>query len=166
MKRNNQKRRVVDNTPRHTRSDHGANNLYTPPIKKLGLNAVVGDGASPEGDSALLKRLEKITNEINTMQTYPNQNQPPNQNYHTQGNQYSQMGGGPPGGFPPSLSNASPRPMDFYVGQDFSPRQMNEMSSNHSHQNPENLSPHKMRYGSQQYGTGTGMSVSNQMVSD
>jgi len=164
MKRTTNQKRKIDNTPRHSRSDHGqaSNNLYTPPIGKIGGRKREGKGAVSDdgggGDSALLKRLEKITNEINTMQTYPNQNQPPNQSFHAQYHPQSMMSGGPPG-FPPSYSNASPRPMDFFVGE--SPRQMNEVT-NSGYQNTDvspqhHHSPQKLPYGP------SNMSVSNQM---
>ena len=140
MKRN-QKRRVVDNSPRVTRSDHGnsskanTNILYTPPIGKTGH----GSNTSSGGDSALLQRLEKITNEINTMQTYPNQqNQPPNQNYpfqyntqphqHLQQQQQQQPQFSVPPGYPPSFMNASPRTMEYT--NESSPQQMNEVIHN------------------------------------
>lgn len=152
----------MDNITRHTRSDHGTNNLYTPPI---------GRGSTTDvGDSALLKRLEKITNEINTMQTYPNQNHPPNQIFHSQFNPQSHFG--MPSGYPPSMNNASPRPLDYHVGQE-SPRQRNEEAHNgynnghspqqhHSqqHHSPQHHSPQKGGYSQ----FGTGLTGSNLMV--
>jgi hypothetical protein len=171
MKRNiKQKKRVVDNTPRHTRSDHGSNNLYTPPISVGSRNGTSGSSTDGRGDdSALLKRLEKISNEINTMQTYPNQNYPPNQNYHMQFNPQTHFGG-PPGN-PPSFSSASPRPMEFHMGHDThqqTPRHMNDMMSNGRNPHTHDVSPQRQLYsqlnqpaGTQYGGTNTN---SNHMV--
>jgi hypothetical protein len=150
MKRNNKKRLVDNSTPRQSRSDHGDSNnkgnnqfLYTPPIGKSVGNQQSSSRTDPAtthgGDSALLKRLEKITSEINTMQTYPsnqhqNQNQN-NQNYSS--NQYNpQAQFNIPSGYPSSFSTASPRAMDYTTGRDGmrSPRQANEIMSNWSTQ--------------------------------
>jgi hypothetical protein len=173
MKRNtNQKRRIADNTPRHTRSDHGnakSNNLYTPPIGKVGRNT-----ATSGGDSALLQRLEKITNEINTMQTYPNQqNQPPNQNYPLQYNPQAQTQYGVPPAYPPSYANVSPRNMEYNISGNESPRLTNDMMGNGNPQqqqqqqqefSPQSYSKHKYPHQQQpQHGATTYSSV-NQMV--
>lgn len=140
MKRNSNQRKKIDNGTRHSRSDHGnskPNNLFTPPIRKSGRN-----GGTGNGDSALLQRLEKITNEINTMQTYPNQqNQPPNQsNYPIHFTPHPQFG--LPPGNPPSYSNASPRHMEYNVSGSESPRHMNDMGNGYgAQQQSQNLSP-------------------------
>lgn len=169
----NQKRRVVDSGPRHTRSDHGnnakSNILYTPPIGKLGRN--IGTSG---GDSALLQRLEKITNEINNMQTYPNQqnqnqNHPPNQNYPQQYNpsqphQQNHPQFSLPSGYPPSFLNASPRTMEY------SNESQQIYNGFTQQQQPQELSPQRQQHqqdGSNQSHGATNtnyFSTNNQMV--
>ena len=146
MKRNiNQRRNVADRGPRHSRSDHGnkSNNLYTPPLGKMGRNV----GTSGGGESALLKRLEKITNEINSMQAQqPNSEnkKPPNAQF----DYFQQIQLGAPQGYPPSFANASPRAIEF---SNESPRQMNEYVSNQQQHTaaeyPQNQSQQQFAYG-------------------